>query len=99
MVSPPSDTGPPALTPDREARRHAVLQKYRRFYEVAAALSILLAVAGVIIGIYALHGAAQAVVLAALGGGGVLLAWMCLVIRNRLRTGPKARPEAGAGRR
>lgn len=89
MASTPDPTAPRPFTPEQEARRQEALLAYQRFFARAAALSLSATVAGVIIGIVALQGAAQAVIFAVVGGGGILLAWMILVIRKRIGTGPK----------
>jgi TRAP-type uncharacterized transport system fused permease subunit len=95
-----SSPGPFALrplTPEQEAVRQKALLGYQRFFTWAVALSLLLTVVGVVVGIVALHGPAQAVVLAALGGGGLFLALMFLVIRRRIGTGPKGIPPRWVG--
>src|ERR1700683_4860611 len=92
MVIPPDGTGSRPLTPEQEARRDAFIHRYQRFFGRAAVLSLLIAVVGVIVGVVALQGAVQAVVIAAVGGGGVWVASMCLVFRRRIRTGPKGNP-------
>lgn len=77
------------LPPEQEEHRQQALLAYRRSFAWAVALSLLVTVVGVIVGIVALQGPAQAVVIAVFGGGGLLLAWMCLLIRKRIGTGPK----------
>jgi hypothetical protein len=71
------------------------LRRYERFFGRAAALSLVLAAAGFLIGLIVLSGAAEAVVLGGLGVGGLWLAAMCLVIRRRIRTGPRGTSSVG----
>jgi hypothetical protein len=75
-----------------------VLRRYERFFARVAGLSVLLSVVGFLIGIFFVTGAAQAVVISALGVGGLFLAAMCLVIRRRIQTGPRGAPRYGFDR-
>jgi hypothetical protein len=84
---------PPESDPARQ-----VLARYERFFAWAAALSVLFALAGFLIGIFFLTGAAEAVVISALGVGGLFMAAMCLVIRRRIQTGPRGDPRWGSDR-
>jgi acetyl esterase/lipase len=89
MASQPGPAPTHPLTPEQEERRHQVLLAYQRSFAWFAALALSVAVVGVIVAMVALQGPTQAVVIAVCGGGGVLAAWMCLLIRKRIGTGPK----------
>ena len=71
-----------------EARREAALARYQRSFGRLAVFCLLVAIAGFIVGPL-LSGAARALVIAMVGFGGLLIAWMAVVIRKRIRTGPK----------
>lgn len=73
---------------DSEARRKAVLARYQRSFGRLALFFLLIGIAGFVVGAL-LSGPARAVVMAMVGGGGLLVAWMATVIRKRIRTGPK----------
>jgi hypothetical protein len=89
MAPEPGSAPTNPLTPEQEERRKQALLAYQRSLVWVSGLSCSVAVIGVIVGIVALHGPAQAVVIAVFGGGGLLVAWMCLLIRRRIGTGPK----------
>jgi hypothetical protein len=73
---------------DPDAQRKAALARYQRSFGRLAGFCLLVAVAGFIIGPL-LSGLARALVIAMVGFGGLLVAWMAMVIRKRIRTGPK----------
>jgi hypothetical protein len=73
---------------DPDAQRNAVLARYQRSFARLAIVCLLVAVAGFVIGPL-LSGLARALVIAMVGLGGLLGAWMAMVIRKRIRTGPK----------
>lgn len=73
---------------DPEARRNAVLARYQRSFGRLALFCLLVAITGFVVGLL-LSGPARAVVIAMVGFGGLLGAWMAMVIRKRIRTGPK----------
>lgn len=75
---------------DSEARRNAVLSRYQRSFGRLALLCLVVAISGFVAGAF-LSGPARAVVIAMVGFGGLLVAWMAMVIRKRIRTGPKIR--------
>lgn len=75
---------------DWENRRIAALQRYQGFFTKAALVGVGISLAGIVVGFF-LSDAAQAVVFATFGAGGLLIAAMALVIRMRIRTGPKVR--------
>ena len=77
-------------TPDGEARaRRTTTRRYERFFGRGAAMGVLITAAGIVLAFF-LHDGARAVALGALGVGGLWLSAMALVIKQRIRTGPKA---------
>jgi hypothetical protein len=86
------------LSPERDPEAQQVLRRYERFFARAAWLSVLFAVAGILICIFFLTGGARAVVITALAVGGLWLAAMCLVIRRRVQTGPRGASRWGFDR-
>jgi hypothetical protein len=73
---------------DPEARQKAALARYQRSFKRLAVFCVLVAFAGFIVGSL-LSGLARALVIAMVGFGGLLVAWMAMVIRKRIRSGPK----------
>jgi hypothetical protein len=72
-----------------EARRVAALRRFEFFFVKGAVFGVAISVGG-IVWTFFLHGGVQAVVIGLLDVGGLWLAGMCLVIKRRFRTGPKA---------
>lgn len=90
MANEPGPTPVHPLTPEQEERRQQLLLGYQRSFAWVAVVGLLVAAVGITVGVLALRGQAQGEVIAVFGGGGLLLAWMCLVIRKRFKTGPKS---------
>lgn len=76
------------LGSDAEARQKAGLSRYQRFFGRLAVFGFVVAVSGFVGGAF-ISGPASAVVIAMVGFGGLLIAWMALVIRKRIHTGPR----------
>jgi len=72
-----------------EDRRLAALQKFERFFFRLALFGVGISIVGFVAGAF-LSNAASAIVISMFGFGGLLIAAMSLVIRKRIRTGPKA---------
>jgi len=73
---------------DVEASRQKVLARYQRSFGRLAVFCLVVAMSGFIVGAL-LSGPASALIIAMVGFGGQLIAWVALVIRKRIGTGPK----------
>jgi hypothetical protein len=71
-----------------ERAREKMLQRYQRAFGRLSVLCLVVGMSGFIVGAL-LSGPARALVIAMVGFGGILIAWMALVIRKRIGTGPK----------
>lgn len=87
---------PAAPSPRRAEVPGTVTERFDAFFTRAAVLSLLMTVGAVIVSVMFLSGAAEAIVLSAFGAGGIWLAAMCLLVRNRVRTGPRREPRPWA---
>lgn len=67
----------------------ASTRRYERFFSRGVVVGALITVAGIVLAFF-LHGGARAAVIGGLCVGGIWLAVMTLVIKKRIRTGPKA---------
>jgi hypothetical protein len=72
----------------KEPSRTEVLARYQRFFGRLAVFCLVVAMSGFVVGAL-LSGPARALVIAMVGFGGLLIAWMALVVRKRVGTGPK----------
>ncbi len=86
----PSPSELPSLSAsERENRRLSALHRYERFFTRLAIAGIGVTVAGIAVSFLYSDGV-RAAIIGGLGAGGLWIAAMSLVIRKRIRTGPKA---------
>lgn len=89
-MAPAGESGAePPQDGEYEARKAAALRRFERFFARAAIFSVAISAGGIAWSFFLADGA-KAFVIGALGFGGLLLAGLNLVIRNRIRNGPKA---------
>jgi hypothetical protein len=88
----PSRTDPLRLGgSERESLRLSTLHRYERFFTRLAFAGVGITIAGIVISFFVDDGA-RAAIIGGLGVGGLGISAMSLVIRKRIRTGPKRGP-------
>jgi small-conductance mechanosensitive channel len=78
----------PMSVPEIERWRLSTLHRYEHFFMGVALAGVGITIAGVVISFF-VSDAARAAIIAGLGVGGLWISAMSLVIRRRIRTGPK----------
>ena len=86
----PSPSEPPSLdTNARDNQYLSALRRYERFFAILAMAGVAVMAASIAIGLLFSDGI-RATIIGGLGAGSLWIAAMSLVMRKRIRTGPKA---------